>query len=137
MTGAIEKAARAAVQSQHWHWMPGMLCMRIDKGAGLGEDDYVARARFVEPSRTVTDGVFPDLDDPATLGCLLALVRERWRDNTAAQMRLAWGWQVVGGVPGYSIEYGQPMATEAEALCAALCWEFSFVPDEWPDVPPW
>lgn len=58
----------------------------------------------------------PDLRDPATLGCVLALVREAWG---ICEVRTGIRWCVVvrpaGG--GRRSIYG---ATEAEALVAAL-----------------
>jgi len=54
--------ARRAVSCKGWRWMPGM---RV-----LGGD------RITERTLAIDHGAFPDLTDPATLGCLLALVRE-------------------------------------------------------------
>jgi hypothetical protein len=65
-----------------------------------------------------------DLRDPATLGCLLALVREAWADAGSSVWRDhrtgLWCWMAQGafhsvhcpGVDGYD--------TEAESLVAAL-----------------
>ena len=63
----------------------------------------------------------PDLSDPATLGCLLALVREAWGDKRTA---VKW-WEPEG-----CAYYAHPLdtwqrpttlfASEAEALVAAL-----------------
>jgi hypothetical protein len=59
----------------------------------------------------------PDLTDPATLGCLLALAREAWDDCEAFVGRRAGSW---------TFETLNPLAplvtasTEAEALVAAL-----------------
>ena len=60
----------------------------------------------------------PDLSDPATLGCLLALVREAWGcDSLTCQPLLplvgVHGWRVVG-------TSAQSDNTEAAALVAAL-----------------
>jgi hypothetical protein len=58
--------ARRAIACPGWRWMPGMLA--LDTGLRLDEmtDDWEAE--------------LPDFSDPATLGCLLALVREAWDD---------------------------------------------------------
>ena len=79
--------AKRAVECRGWRWMPGMLTdskfARVvaadENGApcaaeqGATEDDCCA---------VWLDGVpvLPDLTDPATLGCLLALVREACGD---------------------------------------------------------
>ncbi len=62
MTDEQIALARRAVACRGWRWMPGMA------------DCYGRRLRdgdWLDPSAE-----FPDLTDPATLGCLLALVRE-------------------------------------------------------------
>ena len=66
------------------------------------------------------DPVVPDFNDPATLGWLLAAVREvwsslvdcRWADNGDD----SWGWQV----HRCNEPCGRWCRTEAEALVAAL-----------------
>jgi hypothetical protein len=62
----------------------------------------------------------PDLTDPATLGCLLALVREAWGDGV--YLLPDGGWYVKGArlKNGSSINLGICASTEAEALVAAL-----------------
>ncbi len=59
---------RRAVACKHWRWMPGMLM-----SAGM----TTFRIRFEGDENVDRCGV-PDLSDPATLGCLLHLVREAW-----------------------------------------------------------
>lgn len=65
----------------------------------------------------------PDLTDPATLGCVLALVREAWGRPDLYMRRiwrndlLAWQPDCVGIPDGLLFVYG---ATEAEALVLAL-----------------
>jgi hypothetical protein len=65
MTPKIEVLARRAVACKGWRWMPGML-------TDVGERVTDVGAFYL--------GTLPDLSDPATLGCLLALVREAWGD---------------------------------------------------------
>ena len=89
--------ARRAIACKHWRWMPGMLTLE----------------EVVPPA-------LPDLTDPPTLGCLLALVREAWGDSdiyfgsSLSTKRKRWSW-VMGG--GDCIGQGD---TEAEALLATL-----------------
>ena len=64
MSPETEALARRAVACKGWRWMPGMLARPT-------------RLRVTEQTGPVGSGWFPDLTDPATLGCLLALVRER------------------------------------------------------------
>lgn len=65
----------------------------------------------------------PDLRDPATLGCVLALVREAWEDEGVGAVcqfvGLANGgrmWSLIGD----GGEFGSYHTSEAEALVAAL-----------------
>lgn len=76
-----------------WTWMPGALTWDQPRPDAL-----------------------PDLTDPATLGCLLALVREAWGDP-AAHVVPDGDWHVYGDMP--ETEYGIG-DSEAEALVAAL-----------------
>jgi len=66
------------------------------------------------------DGSIPDLTDPATLGCLLALVREAW--GQGVYLLPDGGWYVKGArlQDGSTIGLGICATSEAEALVAAL-----------------
>jgi len=68
MTPELKALARRAVACKGWRWMPGMRGVRVD-----GTTD-----RIMDESEASTPNadILPDLTDPATLGCLLALVRE-------------------------------------------------------------
>ena len=60
----------------------------------------------------------PDFDDPATLGCLLALVREAWGDRSIVILRASNGWYPSSRTADMRGVYGY--ASELEALIAAL-----------------
>ena len=110
----IELAERA-VKAKGWRWMPGMLA--LDTGLRLDEmtDDWEAE--------------LPDLSDPATLGCLLYLVRRAWADEGVAAVvasytfEFGYRWRVVGGHhhgSRFMAMSQQHFQTEEEALIAAL-----------------
>ena len=64
----------------------------------------------------------PDLSDPATVGCLLALVREAWGDPALCvlmELHGDWYWSVGRGEAATALR-GQGATTEAEALVVAL-----------------
>lgn len=117
MTDDMIELAKRAVACRGWQWMRGMSndqgdvidCVDVETGkAYCGEWDVDMTA-------------LPDLTDPATLGCLLALVREAYGDPYASIWYSAdhnhsgdrWSY--------YSKAFSfSGHATEAEALVAAL-----------------
>ena len=150
----LEDLGRRAVACKHWRWMPGMLAyvrltldgkpyerrVQVVSGEGrsfLGTTTKPGKStdntrswgmvRHVQAAPVEEEDFIPDLTDPATLGCLLALVREAWGDATADVIHFdvwktngTWGheWTVQCRDAGrFTKSRG---ATEAEALVAAL-----------------
>lgn len=119
--------ARRAVACKGWRWMAGMSRLRdcppnmVDF---LKKDGRVPESGDDWPYEEWK--VLPDLSDPATLGCLLALVREAWGDHATS---FANGYEepqdvwVVHNGRFSSDDYGHEIAkgsTEVEALVVAL-----------------
>ena len=119
MTTDFETLARRAVACKHWKWMPGMRVMVPPKYEGatgfsirLGEYGYVPAPHE-----------YPDFTDPATMGCLLALVREAHHAPAAYLMgSVSKQWVVHHFAEPEA--YWKPLTkwqpTEAAALVAAL-----------------
>ena len=131
--GSNRTLAERAVNSSGWRWVPGMLTKSGLRILSVGED---WDGLFVGAIGTNTSKAHrgcadkcrpqdldePDLSDPATLGCLLALVREAWSDDqiyfgsSINSSHNSWSWVRRDGDE-------RPLgrgATEAEALVAAL-----------------
>ena len=144
----MNEPGKRAAACKHWRWMPGMLAS--DAGGNLhrviehdeGREYVTTMLRdyndaHCESSARALD-LTPDLDDPATLGCLLALVREAWPDEWHEFMVPIFDgfshWRVgclqlerLPGAPRVIVPVNQetmkPLVwayTEAEALVAAL-----------------
>jgi hypothetical protein len=122
--------ARRALACPRWRWMAGML-------AHFEHDGRYTRVSM--PDAWFSTTALPDLTDPATLGCLLALVREAWRCPTAyvrqsttrRQSDGVIAWEVCDlyldaeacralGVPREGSVGSWGHGSEAEALVAAL-----------------
>lgn len=142
-----EELGRRAVACKHWRWMPGMavLCISYDQegfytsvdretGKTVIEPFVKGELRTAGPFRMVTekdlyDGEeslpiikrisVPDLSDPATLGCLLHLVRKAWGQNAYVQVDK---YERNGGRYLFDTQVGImfPGQTEAEAMIEAL-----------------
>lgn len=109
MIPTLEELGRRAVACKAWYWMPGILDEDGDRVSTMdnGRDRELA-------------GLIPDLSDPATLGCLLHLVREAW-GGAPFHVEATHG----PNGPGWRLQCGNRFqtyvcATEAHALVAAL-----------------
>jgi hypothetical protein len=117
----LEELARRAVACKRWRWMPGMMAIMTEPHDGettFRVLDYIGSRETGAP---IT--MYPDLTDPATLGCLLALVREAHGAPAAyfmGSVNNQWVVHHFTEPEAYwkSLTKWQP--TEAEALVAAL-----------------
>lgn len=123
-TGLIDLGWRA-VACKGWRWMPGMGVRRWLDSDGLSAITRV-NVRAERSTFWLAEGWVPDLTDPATLGCLTALVREAWADPRLvaiycelAHIGQSEGWAVQSAGNWFPVA-GHDYATEAEALVAAL-----------------
>ena len=146
----MDDLARRAVASKHWRWAPGMLsrCATPTRRAvyrwlvGLDtrhyglvcivQDKHGRECRNVATLQPGPDDL-PDLTDQATLGCLLALVREACEPHRAPgdwpmvctyqSQAKKWGvgaWLNESGKATFAALVLPTYASEAAALVAAL-----------------
>lgn len=121
MTPELEALARRAVACPRWRWMSGMSTHLGVRVARLDADQYAVGWYPNGYLGYIARIAIPDLDDPATLGCLFALVREAWSEP---MLSVAWAggrWYVVQRILR-SVDALRwiDAASEAEALVAAL-----------------
>jgi hypothetical protein len=77
----LEKLSQRLVKSKHFRWMPGMLMLNdkcVIRIEDMNGDSIYYSGAYSEEMTThqASGDHWPDLTDPATLGCLLHLVRE-------------------------------------------------------------
>ena len=117
--------SKRAVACKKWRWLPGMLTT-CDLRVVDGGDEYVIGHRS-GPTKDgggwydgEAEGLLPDLTDPATLGCLLALVREAWGESRICVVPMSghkWGVAIPNVLRESPRFKG---TTEAEAIIGAL-----------------
>lgn len=139
MTPDLLDLAREVVTLPGWRWMPGMRGRCGDgswvrvvaapttaSGPPLWAHEYQQGDEGDATYRDTGAHVVVDLADPATLGCLLALVREAWGDPSIYALSRwhgnALAWRVGSRDEGSSRRLGvlADSPTEAAALVAAL-----------------
>jgi len=106
--------AKRAVACKGWRWMPGMLIHAAGTAYRVPDRDHDPGAEDWWRKYT-----HPDLTDPATLGCLLALVREAHSVpflQVSVKISRQHGYQF----DGHPHHRGQWVDSEAEALVSAL-----------------
>jgi len=120
-------AACRVVACARWRWMPGMVTIYGQRIARSDSDGYTVAYTRGGHLQMVEADALPDLTDPATLGCLLALVREAHGAGSVVYQPkdgAIRGWRVITFAhgadwltPARLLGEGE---TEAEALVAAL-----------------
>jgi hypothetical protein len=128
-----EELGKRAVACDHWRWMPGMLVLDLcnEEHPGRVIDGHRSVV-YEDTDGAIHEGVLsrsdvPDFSDPATLGCLLALVREAWEPRRGddpilcTHQTLDGKWGVGSWVSAVFAAVNLPTyPTEAAALVAAL-----------------
>ena len=118
MTDNLIKLGQRAVACKGWRWMRGMNTTTGDTFIAFSDCDEAYWLAHPDDPCEVEPiaGLLPDLTDPATLGCLLALVRAVYPDAYTVP-QFGGGWEVASPFDADVVGDG---LSEAEALVAAL-----------------
>jgi len=105
--------SRRLVACKHFRWMPGMAFFE-DNGLQWRVQSEM-HAEYIYNDRRL------DLSDPASVGCLMQLVREAWRQEGITTSYGEGYWRVHSPIMKLGFPYmDNDYNTEAAALVAAL-----------------
>ncbi|NDB82937.1 MAG: hypothetical protein EB127_09390 [Alphaproteobacteria bacterium] len=112
----LEALGRRAVACKHWRWMPGMLAIMPEDRDGIARPERVLDDEWLPAMDS-----FPDLFDPATFGCLLALVREAWGCPIICVSHYAGKWwlDLLGDDAAYGLTVTDSIVSALATLDAA------------------
>lgn len=113
----LEALGLRAMACRHWRWMPGMLVQYVGPPNDLHPKGLRLETRVRRVNWIAADGDLPDLSDPGTLGCLIALVREAY---AAPHLFCTYRLEGVWSVCDLHEHRSTFVHTEAEAWIEAL-----------------
>jgi hypothetical protein len=118
----LEDLGRRAVACKHWRWMEGMQVEPLRFRVVWLTEDMIGESDQTSYFWKNVPDIFPDLSDPATLGCLLALVEEAWKCPVDMSFAGACRLDVDAEERVYPQDHTVSFAakTRVEALVAAL-----------------
>lgn len=116
--------AKRFVSSKYWIWTSGMMRLRLTQP---NMRDFLKREGRVSEYDEWPYGewpVIPDIEDPATIGCILFLVRKLYNDSCVCIIPIDYGpagvmWQCRLTAGGRQLTQ-RHFTTEVEALLAAM-----------------
>ena len=129
MNPEIEALGKRAVACPGWRWLPRMVDQYgntvLVVADGVPVEWVDLRGNYVDlvsdrrtgEARGFWVTSIPDIPDPATLGCLLALVREAWADPGLTPVFRYGVWELFSKS---ALVCSPREATEAAAIVAAL-----------------
>lgn len=116
--------SRKITECPMWRWRDGALSRPDEYGRTwrwIGGVAVQQDGPRIDRCRPPAEQLAPDDSDPATVGCLLALVREAWCDPLASVIaRNANDWEVRGRTERGAWPLAASGASEWDALRAAL-----------------
>lgn len=112
----LEELGRRAVACPRWRWMSGCAWMWAQSHGRMN------KGRVPDFGSSIPGDAVPDLSDPATLGCLVALVEEAWKCPIDMSFAGACRFDVDAEERVYPQDHTVSFAakTRVEALVAAL-----------------
>jgi len=119
----VSALARRAVACKGWRWMPGMLNGK-DGTRYMGGGAWAWADPYRHHAQGIAHDDWPDLTDPATLGCLLSLVADAHGvsiDDVHVVRTTGNVWSVwIFRGDGSSYRVARQEPSRAEALVAAV-----------------
>lgn len=99
----IEELGRRAVACKHWRWMDGMQVEPLRFRVVWLTEDMIGESDQTSYFWKNVPDIYPDLSDPATLGCLLALVREAWTRDPEVNHWVSYAVPVFDGLETWRV----------------------------------